>query len=256
MTMTDQAMQPAPAARPTHPRTDLIRPSATPPRASAYVCEAVSCLSTQSHQILTGIGEKVADGGLTDVAVKRVGCFGLCAAGPLVKIPETGQIFERVRPDDLGAIVSALGAVPADAKPAMSAPFFARQVRIATENSGLIDPESLADFAAAGGYSSLRRAITSMTPAEVRDQVTASGLRGRGGAGYSTGLKWTTVAKAPGAPKSVICNADEGDPGAFMDRNILESDPHRVLEGMAIAAYAVGASAGYVYCRGEYPLVV
>jgi bidirectional [NiFe] hydrogenase diaphorase subunit len=253
--MTDQAMQPAPTAPPTYPRTDLIHP-AGPARASAYVCEAVSCLSTHSHQILTGLGELVADGGLTDVAVKRVGCLGLCAAGPLVKIPETGQVFERVRPDDLGAIVSALGAVAADAEPVTGAPFFARQVRIATENSGRIDPESLDDFVAAGGYSGLRRALTSMTPAEVREELVKSGLRGRGGAGYPTGLKWNTVAKADGSPKYVICNADEGDPGAFMDRNILESDPHRVVEGMAIAAYAVGANAGYVYCRGEYPLVV
>jgi bidirectional [NiFe] hydrogenase diaphorase subunit len=253
--MTDQAMQPAPAAQPIHLRTDLIHPSG-PARASAYVCEAVSCLSTRSHQILTGLGEQVADAGLTDVAVKRVGCLGLCAAGPLVKIPETGQVFERVRPDDLGAIVSALGAVTADATPVPGAPFFARQVRIATENSGRIDPESLDDFVAAGGYSGLRRALTSMTPAEVREELVKSGLRGRGGAGYPTGLKWNTVAKADGAPKYVICNADEGDPGAFMDRNILESDPHRVVEGMAIAAYAVGANAGYVYCRGEYPLVV
>ena len=253
--MTDQAIQPAPIARPTLPRTDVIHPS-RPARASAYVCEAVSCLSTQSHQILTGLAEQVADGGMTDVAIKRVGCLGLCAAGPLVKIPQTGQVFERVLPDDLGAIVSALGAVPADAQPAIGAPFFARQVRIATENSGRIDPESLDDFVAAGGYSDLRRALTSMTPAEVREELVKSGLRGRGGAGYPTGLKWNTVAKADGSPKYVICNADEGDPGAFMDRNILESDPHRVVEGMAIAAYAVGANAGYVYCRGEYPLVV
>ena len=134
--------------------------------------------------------------------------------------------------------------------------FFARQVRIATENSGRIDPESLEDYVEAGGYEALRHVLTTMTPAEVRDEITRSGLRGRGGAGYPTGLKWNTVAKAAGSPKYVICNADEGDPGAFMDRSVLESDPHRVLEGMAIAAYAVGASPGYVYCRAEYPLVV
>ena len=119
-----------------------------------------------------------------------------------------------------------------------------------------MDPESLEDALAAGGYEALRQALTTMTPAEVRDAITNSGLRGRGGAGYPTGLKWNTVAKATGSPKVVICNADEGDPGAFMDRSVLESDPHRVLEGMAIAAYAVGASSGYVYCRAEYPLAV
>jgi bidirectional [NiFe] hydrogenase diaphorase subunit len=225
-------------------------------RASAHVCEAVSCLSAASHDILTGLGAEVASAGMTDVEVKRVGCLGLCAAGPLVRIPETGELFGRVRPDALEPIVTALGAVPSGAKPAPQTAFFDRQLRIATENSGRIDPESLDDYLAAGGYSALRHVLTSMTPAEVRDEVTRSGLRGRGGAGYPTGLKLSTVAKAAGAPKYVICNADEGDPGAFMDRSILESDPHRVLEGMAIAAHGVGASFGYVYCRGEYPLVV
>jgi bidirectional [NiFe] hydrogenase diaphorase subunit len=227
-----------------------------PVRASAHVCAAVSCLSAASHDILTGLGAEVASAGMTDVAVKRVGCLGLCAAGPLVRIPETGELFSRVRPDTLQPIVAALGAVrPGDPYLAQPA-FFDRQVRVATENSGRIDPESLDDYVAAGGYSALRQVLTSMTPAEVRDDVIKSGLRGRGGAGYPTGLKFSTVAKAGGSPKYVICNADEGDPGAFMDRSILESDPHRVLEGMAIAAHAVGASFGYVYCRGEYPLVV
>jgi bidirectional [NiFe] hydrogenase diaphorase subunit len=193
---------------------------------------------------------------MTDVAIKRVGCLGLCAAGPLVRIPETGELFSHVRPDALEPIVSALAAVTPGAARATEPTFFSRQVRIATEHSGRIDPESLEDYVAADGYAGLRRVITEMTPAEVRDEITKSGLRGRGGAGYSTGLKWNTVAKAIGSNKYVICNADEGDPGAFMDRSILESDPHRVLEGMAIAAYAVGASFGYVYCRGEYPLVV
>jgi len=227
-----------------------------PARASAYVCEAVSCLSTASHEVLTGLGAEVAATSLTDVAIKRVGCLGLCAEGPLVRIPETGELFTKVRPDALGPIVEALAAVTPGGARVDEAPFFGRQVRIATENSGRIDPEALEDYVAADGYAALRRVLTMMTPAEVRDEITTSGLRGRGGAGYPTGLKWNTVAKATGSPRYVICNADEGDPGAFMDRNILESDPHRVLEGMAIAAYAVGASAGYVYCRGEYPLVV
>ncbi len=226
------------------------------PRASAYVCEAVSCLSTASHEILTGLGDQVAAAAMTDVEIKRVGCLGLCAAGPLVLIPETGELFSRVRPDALEPVVEALAAVTADPVPFAESAFFDRQVRIATENSGRIDPESLDDYVEANGYAALRRVITTMTPAEVRDEITTSGLRGRGGAGYPTGLKWNTVAKATGSDKYVICNADEGDPGAFMDRSILESDPHRVLEGMAIAAYAVGARSGYVYCRGEYPLVV
>ena len=190
------------------------------------------------------------------MAVKRVGCLGLCAAGPLVEVPESGRLFERVGPDDLGDLLGELQAVRPGATPAPPAPFFARQVRVATENSGRVDPEDLDDYRARGGYRALETALQPMTPAEVLDQVVRSGLRGRGGAGYPTGLKWTTVAKAPGAQKYVICNADEGDPGAFMDRSVLESDPHRVLEGMAIAGYAVGASRGYVYCRAEYPLAV
>jgi bidirectional [NiFe] hydrogenase diaphorase subunit len=220
------------------------------------VCEAVSCLSAGSHDVLTGLEAHVADANLVDVEVKRVGCLRLCAAGPLVRIPETGELFTEVRPDGLEPIVDALTAVtPATPRLGQSV-FVERQVPIATENSGRIDPESVEDYVRVDGYAALRRALTTMTPAEVRDEMTKSGLRGRGGAGYPTGLKWNTVAKASGTPKYVICNADEGDPGAFMDRNILESDPHRVLEGMAIAAFAVGASSGYVYCRGEYPLVI
>ncbi|MFP5342407.1 MAG: NADH-ubiquinone oxidoreductase-F iron-sulfur binding region domain-containing protein [Candidatus Limnocylindria bacterium] len=229
---------------------------ATAVRASALVCEAVSCLSTGSHGVLLGLRERLADAGVDDVAVKRVGCLGLCAAGPLVRVPETGTLFRHVRPDDLDAIVATLSSAPLGAGPAPSEPFFTDQVRIATEHFGSVDPEDVEDYVRHGGYAALRTVLTERTPVEVRDEVTASGLRGRGGAGYPTGLKWNTVAKASGSPTYVICNADEGDPGAFMDRSILESDPHRVLEGMAIAAYAVGATAGYVYCRGEYPLVV
>jgi bidirectional [NiFe] hydrogenase diaphorase subunit len=225
-----------------------------PARATANVCQAASCLSARSDQVLDGLADRVAGAGLADVAVRRVGCLGLCAAGPLVEVPETGRLFERVDPGDLDALVEALATVTPGATPAPAAPFFARQVRVATENSGRVDPEDLDDYRARGGYRALATALHSMTPAEVVDQVLRSGLRGRGGAGYPTGLKWTTVAKAPGAQKYVICNADEGDPGAFMDRSVLESDPHRVLEGMAIAGYAVGASRGYVYCRAEYPL--
>jgi bidirectional [NiFe] hydrogenase diaphorase subunit len=227
-----------------------------PARASAYVCEAVSCLSAQSHDILTGLGDQISGAGVTDVAVKRVGCLLLCASGPLVQIPETGQLFSNVRPDDLDGIVEALAAVEPGGERAPVAPFFSRQRRIATENCGRIDPESLEDYVASGGFKTLRHVLSSMTPTAVREEITRSGLRGRGGAGYPTGLKWNTVAKAGGSPKYVICNADEGDPGAFMDRSVLESDPYRVLEGMAIAAYAVGGSEGYVYCRAEYPLAV
>ena len=229
---------------------------AGPVRASAYVCEAASCLSSQSDKVLEAISERATAAGLGDVAVKRVGCLGLCAAGPLVEVPESGQLFEHVRPDDVDGVVEALRDLrPGDDPPARP-PFFSRQHRVVTENSGRVDPESLDDYLAAGGYRALRTALTIMTPVQVIEEVTRSGLRGRGGAGYPTGLKWSTVAKASGDARYVICNADEGDPGAFMDRSVLESDPHRVLEGMAIAGYAVGASQGYVYCRAEYPLAV
>jgi len=227
-----------------------------PARATAYVCEAASCMSAQSHEITVRLGERAAVAGLSDVMVKRVGCLGLCAAGPLVEIAETGQLFDHVRPDDVEGIVKALKKVkPTDTRVSQG-PFFEKQVRVATENMGRVDPESLEDYVARGGYEALHTALSEMTSAEVRDQITRSGLRGRGGAGFPTGLKWTTVAKAQGTQKYVICNADEGDPGAFMDRSVLESDPYRVLEGMAIAAFAVHATEGYVYCRAEYPLAV
>jgi bidirectional [NiFe] hydrogenase diaphorase subunit len=135
-------------------------------------------------------------------------------------------------------------------------PFFQRQKKIVLENSGIIDPDRVEDYVAANGYAALIKALTEMTSREVIEQVTKSGLRGRGGAGYPTGLKWSTVSKSVGTQKYVICNADEGDPGAFMDRSVLESDPHRVLEGMLIAAYAVGAAEGYMYVRAEYPLAI
>ncbi len=194
--------------------------------------------------------------GKDDIVVKRVGCLGLCAAGPLVEIAETGEMFEHVKPDQLESLAAALDAVEPGAERQPQGPFFEKQVRVATENFGKVDPESLDDYIAEGGFTGLRRVLSEMTSTEVRDEVSESGLRGRGGAGFPTGLKWTTVAKANGDKKYVICNADEGDPGAFMDRSVLESDPFRVLEGMAIAAFAVHASEGYVYCRAEYPLAV
>ena len=225
-------------------------------RAHAYVCEAASCLSAQSHDIMLRIGATAAEAGLTDVVVKRVGCLGLCAAGPLVEIPETGQLFERLTPADAGTVVAALKAVKPTDQRQPQGPFFEKQLRVATENMGRIDPESLEDYVDRGGFEALRKILAEMTSSEVRDEITRSGLRGRGGAGFPTGLKWTTVAKAEGKQKYVICNADEGDPGAFMDRSVLESDPARSLEGMAIAAFAVHATDGYIYCRAEYPLAV
>ena len=247
--------QPA-AARPIRRRVITEEVSEGPVRARAFVCEAASCMSSQAHDVMLRLGEATAEAGLTDVVVKRVGCLGLCVAGPLVEIPETGQLFSGVTPDGVGDIVEALKAVKETDERQPQGPFFEKQLRVATENMGRVDPESLDDYIERGGYEALKNVLSEMTSTEVREVITSSGLRGRGGAGYPTGLKWTTVAKAEGKQKYVICNADEGDPGAFMDRSVLESDPFRVLEGMAIAAFAVHATEGYIYCRAEYPLAV
>jgi len=230
-----------------------------PVRASADVCQAAGCLSMQSDAVFESLCERVTACGLTDVAVRRVGCLGLCAAGPLVAVPERERLFDHVTAGDdasLDAVVTALSGGEGG-RPIASDPFFSHQVKVVLEHCGRIDPERVEDYVAAGGYEALTKAVTGMTPAEVLAEVTHSGLRGRGGAGYPTGLKWTTVAKADSADgKYVVCNGDEGDPGAFMDRSVLESSPQQVLEGMAIAGYAVGASHGYVYVRAEYPLAV
>jgi len=222
------------------------------------VCMAAGCLSCQSDLTKEAIEKEVASRGEDNwCLVKGVGCLGLCKGGPLVEIESAGVIYEAVAASDAKDIVDALGKKPVkriqcDEK----APFFTRQVKISLENSGVIDPDKIEDYIAREGYTGLLTALNEMTPQEVQQQVEKSGLRGRGGAGFPTGLKWGTVAKMAGGQKYVICNADEGDPGAFMDRSVLESDPHRVLEGMAIAAYAVGANTGYLYVRAEYPLAV
>ncbi|GIV15320.1 MAG: NADH dehydrogenase [Armatimonadota bacterium] len=228
------------------------------PRHCIKVCVAAGCLSAGSDRVREALQNEIAQRGLeNECEVKGVGCLGLCTAGPLMLVEPDGVMYQRVTEEDAPAIVESLGkksveqlVCPSD----MS--FFTKQYKIVLENSGVIDPEKIEDYIARDGYTALARVLEEMTPQEVIDEITRSGLRGRGGAGYPTGLKWSTVAKAGGSRKFVICNADEGDPGAFMDRSVLESDPHRVLEGMAIAAYAVGASQGFLYVRAEYPLAV
>jgi bidirectional [NiFe] hydrogenase diaphorase subunit len=172
--------------------------------------------------------------------------------------PESlGTLYEKVTPEDAPSIITALNGGETTVKRGdLTHPFFTNQMSIVLENSGKVDPERIESYIAAGGYQALYHVLREMSSAEVVDAITRSGLRGRGGAGYPTGVKWATVAKAKGDRKFVICNADEGDPGAFMDRSVLESDPHRVLEGMAIAAYAVGAAQGYIYVRAEYPIAI
>jgi bidirectional [NiFe] hydrogenase diaphorase subunit len=238
-----------------------VREEAADCRHCVRVCMAASCKSSGAENLFAAATAYVKERSLReDVEVKKVGCLGLCSSGPLVSIESQGReqlLYQRVQRDDTTAIMSSLDAEPVKRLLCRTdIPFFTRQVKIVLENSGVIDPEDLDNYIAADGYQALVKALTESTPEEVVREISASGLRGRGGGGYPAGLKWATVAKAPSRQKFVICNADEGDPGAFMDRVVLESDPHRVLEGMALAAYAVGASRGYIYIRAEYPLAV
>ncbi len=230
------------------------------------VCLAASCQSSGAQPVFDALSAGCDDGAAAaPCKVKGVGCMGLCSAGPLVAVAapeaalEAGVIYRDVSAADAPDILASTtpGAAPVERLRCPSdMPFFARQHKIVLQNAGIVDPNSFRGYVMAGGYAAMVQALTEMTAQDVINEVTASGLRGRGGGGYPTGLKWSTVAKMPAGQKYVICNADEGDPGAFMDRAILESDPHRVLEGMAIAAYAIGANKGYIYVRAEYPLAV
>jgi bidirectional [NiFe] hydrogenase diaphorase subunit len=221
------------------------------------VCVAAGCLSCQSQSVKDTLEQEVTRRGAKDhCQIKGVGCMGLCSEGPLVST-SNGVLYKKVTAADSPAVLDSLAAEPVSRLLCSTeVPFFQRQKKIVLENSGVIDPERIEDYIGANGYSALIKALTEMSPREVIDEITRSGLRGRGGAGYPTGLKWSTVSKSVGTQKYVICNADEGDPGAFMDRSVLESDPHRVLEGMLIGGYAVGASEAYIYVRAEYPLAI
>lgn len=225
-------------------------------------CMSAGCMSSQADVIKKNLDAEVKTQGLeAEVEVRRVGCMGFCGQGPLVGVDHNDdgreELFEFVKPEDAPAIVASLKGGKCDVKRGdPQHPFFAKQVKIVRANGGIVDPESIEDYIAIGGYQALHQTLTELKPAEVVEAITKSGLRGRGGAGFPTGLKWGTVAKSPGAKKYVVCNGDEGDPGAFMDRSVLESDPHLVLEGMAIAAYAVGADQGFLYVRAEYPLAI
>ncbi len=228
---------------------------------SLHVCVAAGCLSQRSDQILVALQTEVKKRGMeSECKVKGVGCMGLCVAGPLLRSEPQHTYYRGLTPDHpeiLNAILDNLDGKPVpEFALSPELPFFAAQRKIVLENCGDIDPERIEEYIAKRGYEALLDAISNRAPDDIVQEIIRSGLRGRGGGGYPTGLKWSMVAKAPGPQKYVICNADEGDPGAFMDRSVLESDPHRVLEGMAIAAYAVGASKGYIYCRAEYPLAV
>ncbi|TYO99244.1 NAD(P)-dependent nickel-iron dehydrogenase flavin-containing subunit [Geothermobacter ehrlichii] len=225
-----------------------------------FLCYSTPCLSAGAQQVRGALEELIRE---RDLAVRleivATGCMGPCSRGPLLRLRRADgdeQIFERVTPELARAILlQALELAPPQVAPLdPDLPFFTRQTRVVLANSGWIDPERLEDSIAHGAYAALAHALHEMTPEEVCAEIKQSGLRGRGGGGYPTGVKWNLVRKAPAERKFVVANGDEGDPGAYMDRTIMESDPHRVLEGMAIAGYAVGAEQGYIYVRGEYPL--
>ena len=240
-------------------------------RSNVLVCGGTGCTASGSTGTFRALVDEIERRGLKDeVRLIHTGCRGFCAMGPVMIIYPEGIFYCQVLPEHIphlveetlvkGRVVEELTyKAPADQEALpyyVDIPFYGKQVRVILRNCGLIDPESIDEYIARDGYQALSKVLTEMTPEQVIAEVKASGLRGRGGAGFLTGLKWEFTARAPGDLKYVVCNADEGDPGAFMDRSILEGDPHAVLEGMMICAYAVGASEGYIYCRAEYPLAI
>ena len=241
-------------------------------RSNVLVCGGTGCTSSNSELIIERLREEIAAPGLeNEVNVIRTGCFGLCALGPIMVVYPEGAFYSMVKPDDVpeiveehllkGRIVKRLlyqETVVDDntVKALNETTFYGKQRRIALRNCGVINPENIDEYIAVDGYQALGKVLTEMTPQQVIDEIKASGLRGRGGAGFPTGVTWGFAAANQADQKYVCCNADEGDPGAFMDRSILEGDPHVVLESMAIAGYAIGASQGYIYVRAEYPIAV
>ena len=243
-------------------------------RSHVLICGGTGCTSSSSDKIEARFSELVSEQGLDqEVMVVRTGCFGLCEEGPIVIVHPEGSFYSRVKLEDVETIVSEhlmKGCVvesllykdelaPPEKQLATSfsdVTFYKMQHRVALKNCGVINPEVLEEYIAYDGYKALGKVLTEMTPEEVIDAVKRSGLRGRGGGGFPTGLKWEFAAKTEGPIKYIGCNADEGDPGAFMDRSILEGDPHCLIEAMAIAGYATGAEKGYVYIRAEYPIAV
>lgn len=240
-------------------------------RANVLVCGGTGCTASGSTKTFEALKAEIARRGLEDeVQVIQTGCRGFCEMGPVMIIYPEGIFYCRVHEEDVphlveetlvkGRVVEELTyKEPAthQAVPHYSEiPFYTKQRRVVLSNCGMIDPENIEEYIAQGGYEALGKALFEMTQEEVIDEVKRSGLRGRGGAGFLTGLKWEFTYRAPGDEKYVVCNADEGDPGAFMDRSIIEGDPHSLLEGMIIAAYAIGAKEGYIYCRAEYPLAI
>jgi NADH:ubiquinone oxidoreductase subunit F (NADH-binding)/(2Fe-2S) ferredoxin len=243
------------------------------------VCAGTGCVAGGSLKLVDAFRSAIGDSGIATVEtapcleaedIRITGCHGFCAVGPLIKIGGDGLMYCQVEEKDVREIVETtlrggqiierlLFRDPADGSRCRGEhdiPFFAKQQRIALARCGEVDPEDIDDYIARGGYETVSRVLRDWTRDRVIDEVKRSGLQGRGGAGFPTGLKWQLVAESPGPVKYVVCNGDEGDPGAFMDRSVMEGDPHAVLEGMTIAAYAVGAASGFIYVRAEYPLAV
>ena len=243
-------------------------------RSHVLICGGTGCTSSGSKVLQQTFAEELEAKGLQDeVQIVQTGCFGLCALGPVVIIHPEGTFYSRVTKEDVAEIVeehllkgrivkrleySDVGdlAIEKDNISLNDTAFYRSQKRVALRNCGMINPENIDEYIAMDGYSALGKVLTEMTPQEVIDVILASGLRGRGGAGFPTGKKWAFAAANQADQKYVCCNADEGDPGAFMDRSVLEGDPHSVLEAMAIAGYAIGANQGFIYVRAEYPIAV
>ena len=241
-------------------------------RKQVLVCGGTGCTSSHSMKVIEQLETSLKENGIDDVIVVKTGCFGLCALGPIMIVYPEGAFYAQMTPEHAktvveqhlkkgGHIVKELlyqGTVHEDGSiiPFGETPFYKKQMRIALRNCGLIAAEDIEEAIAAGDYAALEKVLTSMTPDDVINEMLASGLRGRGGAGFPTGRKWAFAKASQGDIKYVCCNADEGDPGAFMDRSVLEGDPHCVLEAMTIAGYAIGAHQGYIYVRAEYPVAV
>jgi NADH-quinone oxidoreductase subunit F len=235
------------------------------------VCAGTGCLACGCEAVTQAFRDAIKESHLEhEVEIKTTGCHGFCERGPLVVLQPSGIFYQRVRPADVklivdqtvkhGQLVNKLLYRDPQTKQIVQhereIPFYTKQMRLIFGKNGFMDPTAVNDYVALGGYAALSKALFTMTPEQVIREVTESGLRGRGGGGYLTGKKWTSCRKAKGDPKYVICNADEGDPGAFMDRSLCEGNPHAVLEGMIIGAYAIGSHDGYIYVRNEYPLAV
>lgn len=240
-------------------------------RLHLMLCSGTGCQASGSEKVKEALQKELKKRGLDkEIAIVETGCNGFCAQGPVMVVQPDGIFYQKLKPEDIPFLVEEhflkgrpvkrllyKKPAPAETIPFFGEiPFFSKQMLLVLKNRGLINPEDIDEYIARDGYMAVAKALLEMTPEQIIEEVKRSGLRGRGGAGFPTGLKWEFARKSPGKIKYIICNADEGDPGAFMDRSVLEGDPHAVLEGMIIAAKAIGATKGFIYCRAEYPLAL